>query len=142
MTRDKIIYISINYILLIVFAFAAITKLLEQEKFYTNLVNSPMLELPSLVIHILSWLIPILEGVVVIGLIWKRFQIQAIYLIVILLITYIIYSLAILLVAPYSPCSCGGVIALIDWTQHLYLQIGLLSLTLVEFYYHFKISKN
>ena len=142
MTRDKIIYISINNILLIVFAFAAITKLLEQEKFYTNLVNSPILELPSLVIHIMAWLIPILEVFVVIGLIWKRFQVQAIYLIVILLITYIIYTLAILLVAPYSPCSCGGVIALIGWTQHLYLQIGLLSLTFVEMYYHFKISKS
>ena len=31
----------------------------------------------------------------------------------------------ILIYSPYVPCSCGGIVSALSWTQHLILNIGL-----------------
>jgi hypothetical protein len=41
------------------------------------------------------------------------------------------YTMAIVFFAPYRPCSCGGVISLLSWEQHLALNILLLLLAVL-----------
>ncbi|MEQ8421197.1 MAG: hypothetical protein RIB64_14400, partial [Arenibacter algicola] len=41
------------------------------------------------------------------------------------------YTVAIVFFAPYRPCSCGGVISLLSWEQHLVLNAILLLLALM-----------
>jgi len=41
------------------------------------------------------------------------------------------YVAGIVFISPYTPCSCGGIITLLSWPEHLLFNIGLIVLALI-----------
>lgn len=112
--------------LIILFTYAGVTKLLEKELFYLNLLNSPVLTVEKQWIVLLSWIIPFMELFTVFLLVFARTKLKGVYLSIVLLSTYLLYILLLFFRAPYRPCSCGGIIDLLSWEQQLWFTLSCL----------------
>ena len=122
----------INFLILL-FTYAGVTKILEWELFYLNLLNSPLLPLSKTWIVITAWVVPSIEILLVVLLIYPKTKLIGVYSGTMLLSVYTLYLLALIFLAPYQPCSCGGIIASFTWVQQLWFTLGCLifaSLTL------------
>ena len=120
--------ISILFVLL--FAYAGLTKFLEGHRFYDNIRNSPILGGETLA-SLASWMVPLAELAVALLLVRTRTRLLGFYGAMGLMLLFTGYTLAIVFFAPYRPCSCGGVISLLSWEQHLVLNILLLLLAVL-----------
>ncbi|MBC8770546.1 hypothetical protein H4O18_21310 [Arenibacter sp. BSSL-BM3] len=122
------------------FAYAGLTKLLEGHLFYDNIRNSPVLggkDMASLA----SWTVPLSELAVALLLIGRRSRLIGLYGAAVLMLLFTGYTVAIVFFAPYRPCSCGGVISLLSWEQHLVLNVILFLLALLAIWYSPKHKK-
>ena len=115
---------------IVLFAYAGLTKLLEGHLFYDNIRNSPILGGKAMA-SLASLAIPLLELTVALLLIWKKTRLMGLYGAMGLMLLFTGYTLAIVFFSPYRPCSCGGVISLLSWEQHLLLNAILLLLALL-----------
>ena len=121
--------ISILFVLL--FAYAGLTKFLEGHRFYDNIRNSPILGGETLA-SLASWMVPLAELAVALLLVRSRTRLMGFYGAMGLMLLFTGYTMAIVFFAPYRPCSCGGVISLLSWEQHLVLNILFLFLAILS----------
>ena len=126
---------------IVLFAYAGLTKLLEGHMFYDNIRNSPVLG-GKAIASLASWAIPLSELAVALLLIWKKTRLMGLYGAAVLMLLFTGYTLAIVFFAPYRPCSCGGVISLLSWEQHLLLNLVLLLLALLAIFFSPKHKNN
>ena len=126
---------AIAFILL--FTYAAASKLIEYDKFEVQLGQSPLL---TSVAFILVWLVPSIEIIISLLLAFQKTRMAGFYLSFILMLIFTGYIIVILYFSPYVPCSCGGVLEKLSWKQHLFFNIGfvLLSVTAVITYHERK----
>jgi uncharacterized membrane protein YkgB len=75
---------------------------------------------------ILSWaatpvavLLPVVEFLIVLMLAVPRWRLKGLYSSFILMTAFTIYVIAMFLVAPEMPCSCGGIMEKLSWQGHL-----------------------
>ena len=127
--REAIVEVT-GLLFIILFAYAGLTKLLEGHLFYDNIRNSPVLGGKAMA-ALASLAIPLLELTVALLLIWKKTRLMGLYGAMGLMLLFTGYTLAIVFFSPYRPCSCGGVISLLSWEQHLVLNAILLLLALL-----------
>lgn len=126
---------STGYIFLIIlFMYACVTKLLERDLFYLNLLNSPILTIEKSWVAIASWLIPFMELFVVFLLVYPKTKVKGLYSSIGLLSLYTLYILTLLFIAPYRPCACGGIIDSFTWEQQLWFTLGCLSIAVLTLY--------
>lgn len=123
----KIIVEIINYLFILLFVYAGTTKLLEGDRFYYNIRNSPVLGGETMA-TLGSWLIPVSELAVALLIAWPKTRIKGLYGALTFMLLFTTYTVAILFLAPYVPCSCGGVISQLSWEQHLVFNIVFLLL--------------
>lgn len=128
--------ISIIYVIL--FAFTGITKLMEGDRFFNNLNNSPILPDIVEVSYVLSWGVPMLETVTALLIAIPRTRLKGLYGALGLMILFSFYVSGIAFFSSYTPCSCGGIITLLSWPQHLVLNIGLIILALLAIRLYYK----
>jgi hypothetical protein len=115
---------------IILFAYAGLTKFLEGHRFYDNIRNSPILGGETMA-SLASWMVPLAELAVALLLVRSRTRLLGLYGAMGLMLLFTGYTVAIVFFAPYRPCSCGGIISLLSWEQHLVLNMGLLLLALL-----------
>jgi uncharacterized membrane protein YphA (DoxX/SURF4 family) len=111
---------TVTYLYILLWTYAAISKLKDVDKFYGQVSQSPMLT-PFATIAV--WTIPTLEILLAVLLIsgkHKRFALYASYSLMTLFCFYII---GITEYSPYVPCSCGGILEHMTWSQHLYFNL-------------------
>src|SRR5690606_9178277 len=121
--------ISILYV--VVFAFTGLTKLMEGDRFFNNLNNSPILPDVIWLSYIISWVIPTLEIAIALLIAIPKTRLKGFYGALGLMVTFTIYVTGIVFFSPYTPCSCGGILTLLTWPQHLIFNVGLIILALV-----------
>ncbi|PZR19105.1 MAG: hypothetical protein DI539_15140 [Flavobacterium psychrophilum] len=112
--RIAVEVICLLYILL--FVYAAVSKLLEFDDFSIQLGQSPLIGAYA---SILRWLVPISEILIAIGLLIPKFRIWALYCCFLLMCFFTAYIYIILNFSSYIPCSCGGILEKLGWRQHL-----------------------
>ncbi len=127
----------IRFLLIYLFGYTALAKLLEYNKLVNQLSDSPLL--PAFMSQV-AWVIPLVEIVVVIFLIAPSLTKIGFYLSAVLMLAFTLYVLSILTIAEYVPCSCGGVIELLSWRGHLVLNIGFLLLSVLAIVLQGKVS--
>ncbi|MDX1767158.1 MAG: hypothetical protein R3294_03840 [Arenibacter troitsensis] len=115
---------------IILFVYTGLTKLLIPNLFYDSILNSPVLGGRTMA-TLASWTLPLLELAVALLLIWKKTRLIGFYGVLGLMLLFTGYTVAIVFFAPYRPCSCGGIISLLSWEQHLALNAILLLLALL-----------
>lgn len=138
--REVIVEI-ISYLFILLFVYAGLTKLLEGNRFHTNLINSPLLG-GKTVADVASWSIPLAELIVAVLLCLPKFRLAGLYGALGLLLIFTTYTVGILFFAPYTPCSCGGVITLLSWEQHLALNGSCTLLAIVALILAHKYKNN
>lgn len=128
--RNRKIFIDLTIALLIVlFLHTAISKFLDFKGFVYDLNNQPF---PNSYTPLLSWLIPLAEIGIVVGLLFEKTRTTALYASLVLMAMFTIYtSLVLLEFFDYVPCSCGGVVSYLNWTQHFFFNLFFVVITAV-----------
>lgn len=122
----------IRYLLILLFAYTAASKMLTYPLFVIQLGLSPLL--PAFATKI-AWLVPLIEFLVALLLVIPSLVTLGLYASWVLLFFFTLYVGGILTIASHIPCSCGGVLEALSWGQHLAFNVAFLALnTLVLFW--------
>lgn len=114
------------YLFVLLFVYAAVSKLLDFNTFQNQLGQSPLLSAYS---HWVVWAVPISEILIAILLCINRFRIFGLYGFYGLMVMFTTYIVIILNFTSYTPCSCGGVLEELGWTEHLIFNIVFIVLS-------------
>ena len=120
-------FICLLYILL--FVYAAVTKLLDFENFQVQLGQSPLL---SAFAGWASWGVPITEILISIALLFPKYRLVGLFAAFSLMVLFTTYIIIILNFSPFVPCSCGGILEKMSWTQHLVFNIVFVFLAFIS----------
>jgi hypothetical protein len=123
-TRALIVNL-IAFVFLFLFVYTALSKFLDFTHFQFVLRHSPLLG--SLGVSV-SWFVPGIELLIALLLFEPRSRLAGLFSSMILMIVFSIYIGYMLFFSPQLPCSCGGVIEQLSWTQHLGLNLILILL--------------
>ena len=117
----------ISYLFIILFIYAATSKLLDYQNFAAQLGRSPMLAR----FGNLYWFVPAIEILISIVLAIPRFRLAGLFASFSLMTMFSAYIIAILRYSEYIPCSCGGVLQHMSWTAHLWFNISFVVLSVI-----------
>jgi len=118
----------ISSLLILLFVYAALSKLFEYSGFKVQLRNSEWLKPFA---GIIAWLVPAIELAISLMLTVKVTRILGLYASLILLLVFTLYIAGMLLSGMRLPCSCGGIIQQLSWKQHLLFNLFFLLLSLI-----------
>lgn len=130
MTKRKFLIIEIICCLLIIlFLYASVTKLLNPYALRHDMLNQPF---PRWFSRQLIWAVPSLEIVLVVLLVFEATRKWGLWATLVVLLLFTIYAALILLhFFSYVPCGCGGVIRNLTWPQHLVFNLFFTGITAV-----------
>ncbi|WGF92179.1 MauE/DoxX family redox-associated membrane protein [Aequorivita marisscotiae] len=114
-TFFRIMVRLVSYLFILLFVYAAISKLLDFETFTVQLAQSPLL---SAYAGFIAWLVPGIEMAIALLLMVPKFRTIALYAAFTLMAMFTAYIFIILNYSDFIPCSCGGVLEKMSWTQH------------------------
>ena len=122
----------VSYLFIMLFGYTAFSKLLDLEDFKVQVGQSPLVTafqtwLPFVVIAV--------ELIVALMLLFPRYRALSLMCSYFLMTSFTAYVAAILKFSPYLPCSCGGVLQTMNWTEHLIFNGSFMVLALVAFFF-------
>jgi uncharacterized membrane protein YphA (DoxX/SURF4 family) len=106
----------IRWLFLSLFLYAAVTKLMGYEKFEAQLGQSPLTTEHAVWI---VWAVPSVEIFIVLMLAIPALRLPALYASYSLMVMFTTYIVIVTRFSPFVPCSCGGVLQKLGWTEHL-----------------------
>jgi uncharacterized membrane protein YhaH (DUF805 family) len=110
--------ISLLFILL--FVYAAVSKLTAYQQFKVQLGQSPLLtSFPGFV----AWFIPLTELATAMALTTQRYRKVGFYASLSIMTLFTSYIFVLTRYSEYVPCSCGGILQKMSWDQHLLFNI-------------------
>ncbi|HEX9512282.1 MAG TPA: MauE/DoxX family redox-associated membrane protein [Puia sp.] len=115
----------------LLFTYAALSKLLDYNIFKIQLGKSPFVTQFS---GTLAWAIPLLELFVSTTLLFKQTRLLGQYLSLSLMTMFSAYIFVMLHYSYYIPCSCGGILSKMTWNQHLVFNIIFVLLSIIAIY--------
>ncbi|MFV5692920.1 MauE/DoxX family redox-associated membrane protein [Flavobacterium sp. LT1R49] len=118
--------ICLLYVLL--FIYAAVSKFLDFENFQVQLGQSPLL---SAFAGMVSWGVPTAEILIAITLLFKRYRLVGLFAAFSLMVMFTAYIVIILNFSSFIPCSCGGILEKLGWTEHLVFNSVFVLLALI-----------
>jgi uncharacterized membrane protein YphA (DoxX/SURF4 family) len=118
---------TISFLFILLFVYASLMKLKNVEQFVAQLGQSPML-MPFA--NWVAWIIPSIELIVAGLLIIRRFRLIGLIASFTLMVMFTAYIIVILSFMSHVPCSCGGILEKMGWTEHLIFNIGFILLAL------------
>lgn len=126
MKKNTIVEI-ISALLVFLFIYAALSKLLDFGKFKYQLSQSPFITNIS---GFVVWAIPLGEILISICLISKRTRLAGLYFAFFLMLLFTGYIFIMLKYSSYLPCSCGGVLSNMSWKEHFVFNLAFTGLSL------------
>jgi hypothetical protein len=108
------------FLLILLFMYAAVSKLLDYETFTIQLAKSPFI---SEFAEVIAWTLPVGEILVALALTSKKTRLAGLYGSLFLMSMFSAYIYAMLKYSYYLPCSCGGILSKMDWDDHLIFNI-------------------
>lgn len=121
----------ISYLLIFLFIYASISKLLDYEKFRVQIGQSPLLTTMS---DFVVWFIPLAEVVISVLLVFSRSRLAGLYLAFGLMTLFSAYIIAILNFGVFVPCSCGGILQNMTWDTHLIFNLFFVLICIIAIY--------
>jgi hypothetical protein len=107
-------------LMIILFVYAGLSKLLDYHVFKFQLGRSPYLaQFPGLI----AWVIPAIELSTSILLLWRQTRIVGLYFSFFIMLLFTGYIYAMLHFSYFLPCSCGGILSMMSWRQHLFFNL-------------------
>jgi putative oxidoreductase len=123
---------SLSFCLILLFAYTASSKLLDFNQFKVEMYGQT---LPHEVATLLIWLLPGMEMLVSLLLLFEKTRLAGFYASGVLMAVFTGYiSLVLLNYFSRVPCSCGGVIKALGWKLHLVFNLLFLLLSVAGIY--------
>lgn len=108
------------YLYILLFVYAAVSKLLDFSNFKIQLGQSPIINVFA---AWLVWFIPLIEIFIGLLLISKKTKFWALYAAYFLMLLFTAYIYIMMSHSPFLPCSCGGILENLGWKEHLVFNI-------------------
>lgn len=128
---ERNIITIISYLYLLLFFYAAFSKLLDFQTFTLQLAQSPLLSAYASIIGIS---VPGIEIIIALLLAFEKFRYLGLYASFTLMLMFTAYIYIILNFSDFVPCSCGGVLEDLSWTQHLVFNLVFILLSSVAIF--------
>lgn len=123
---------AVSLLLILLFIYAATSKLLDHQKFRIQLGQSPML---TAFADIFVWTIPFIEIITACMLALGRTRMLGLFASFSLMTIFSTYIILITRFSEYTPCSCGGVLEKLNWNAHLLINIVFWLLALLAIWF-------
>lgn len=129
--RNLVIFL-ISYAYAFIYCYAGVSKLLDFELFQLQLGQSPII---STYAGFISYFVIIIEFLICGLLVFSNTRSTGLYLSTGLMIAFTAYIYLILNYADNIPCSCGGVLEKMTWSQHfifnlIFVLLGIIAIVL------------
>lgn len=119
----------IVFMLMLLFMYAAVSKLMSFKLFEAQLSRAILIAPFS---GILWWAVPAVEIIVTLLLFVPRTRLIGLYGSIVLMVSFTVYIGTILLFFYDSrPCTCGGILSSLGWTEHLIFNMAFVVLSAV-----------
>lgn len=128
--------ICLLYILL--FIYAAMSKLLQIEHFRIQIAKSPLL---SAFADMVAWSLPISEIVISLLLTMPKLRRAGLWLGMGLMSMFTTYIFIILNFSSFIPCSCGGILEKMGWKEHLIFNLVFVFLAAIALWFSYNERK-
>jgi len=123
--KEKLL-LFIAVLLVLLFSYTAISKLIDMSGNLYAMHNQPF---PRVLGTLLAWVLPFTEIITALLLVVNKTRLLGLLISACLMFVFTIYVLLILSgFFGHIPCSCGGVISLLGWKEHLWLNLFFLLL--------------
>ena len=119
---------SVCSLYILLFVYAAVSKLLDFENFRVQLGQSPIL---SSYAGWLSWSVPALEIIISLLLWFQKTRLIGLFLAYGLMVLFTAYIFIILNYSASVPCSCGGILEKLGWSEHLLFNIAFAAIGII-----------
>jgi len=116
-----------SYLYILLFVYAGFSKLLDYETFTVQLAQSPLL---SAYAGLIAPAVIVLELVLSLLLMQKNTRLIGLYASLFLMVAFTVYIYLILNYSDFVPCSCGGIIEKMNWTEHMIFNIAFVIMAL------------
>ena len=127
MKRSTIVDI-ISSLLILLFIYAALSKLLDYSTFKLQLSKSPFITAFS---GTIAWALPVGEVLVGLALSFKTTRLIGLYTSLFLMTMFSGYIFSMLHYSYYIPCSCGGILSKMNWTTHYWFNLVFVLLSII-----------
>ena len=121
--------VCLLYILL--FVYAAVSKLMDFDNFQAQLGQSPLL---SAYTGFVSYTVILIEIIIAVLLSIPRFRLIGLFSSFCLMVLFTAYIIIITNYSSYLPCSCGGILENMDWNEHLIFNICFVVLAVIAIF--------
>ena len=121
-------------LLILLWGYAAMSKILEFQKFTVQLSKSPMLNSFASFIAVA---VPASELIIAVALINKKSRLLGLSASVFLLVLFTAYITAMLTFSRNIPCSCGGIIGMLGWKGHIVFNLVFIVIGVTAAYFEF-----
>jgi len=101
---------------IILFVYAALSKLLDFHKFKVEIGKSPLL---ASIAGLVSITIPSIELLLSLFLAIPRYRLLGLYGAYSLMVSFTTYLIVVLNFSFYVPCTCGGLLQSMSWKSHI-----------------------
>jgi uncharacterized membrane protein YphA (DoxX/SURF4 family) len=126
--KKSILIEIISTLFVILFVYTAISKFMDYTLFREQIADSPVLK-P--VAGAAAFMIPGIELLVSVLLLIPSQRLKGLYASLALMLGFTIYIIIILNFSEHIPCSCGGVIELMSWREHLIFNCAFIVLAIL-----------
>jgi len=129
MNKQRVALEAIAALLILLFLYASVSKMLDFDRFIGEMNNQPF---PNSWTPFLVWTVPSLEIAIALALMFERARMAALIASLVLMTLFTLYTGSVLLhFFSYIPCSCGGVIRKLSWPQHLVFNLFFVALSII-----------
>lgn len=140
MKRKELCIEIISWMLFLLFVYTAATKLIDYKLTMSNMNGQPFSKQFS---PFLTFGLPVIEFIIAGLLIFRKTILIGLWSFLILMLIFTGYIVLIKLnFYGRIPCSCGGIISKLNWTQHLYLNLFFIALAIIGIRLYKQISSN
>jgi len=136
--KQKVLIEIVSMLLVTLFLYAGIVKLMDYNVFKEQIAISPLLKPFTTV---LTWFVPCLEFFVSLLLIIPRYRLRGLWSSLILMTMFTIYLIVISSINEDIPCRCGGAIEELTLKQHIIFNIMMIILTGIGIFLQSLLSK-
>ncbi|MBS1666356.1 MAG: hypothetical protein JST58_03175 [Bacteroidetes bacterium] len=117
------------YLLVFLFIYTGVSKLLNGSSFEAVLLQSPLVRNYAFII---SWALPVVELLIATLLLLRKSPLTGLMLSLIVLTVFTFYIGYMVLFVPSLPCSCGGVLKELSWRNHILFNLFFIILILIS----------
>ncbi len=118
----------------LLFLYTGISKIIDHQAFTQQIQYSPLLNsihIPVYWVNHIVWILSAIEIAIASMLLLNTNKTLALYVGTTMMLVFTAYIGYILTIAPFVPCSCGGVLETLTWSQHLYFNISFIIIGIV-----------